>query len=80
MKHEIVICAKNGNCKSCAYVEFKSVRSRDSFSGQWMCRLFDIKLHTISGLIATLINENPHQCGECKLLIKRHLSTPEFQG
>lgn len=77
MKHEIVI---HDNCKSCCYVEFNPIRSHDSFSGQWMCRLFDVKLYLKSGLPATLFHDTPQKCSECNLLIKRHLSTHEFQG
>jgi len=68
------------NCKTCAYSLFAPVAFMNSFSGQWKCRLFSQDLFLSSGERAILKNEQPEQCGECKLLLKRHQETPEFQG
>ena len=85
MKHEIIITVDK-SCKTCSYVELKPVPMHNllqhisPFSGQWRCRLFDENLYSTSGQPATLKEDNPEQCGDCRLLIERHLATPEFQG
>jgi hypothetical protein len=75
-----IVTNKNESCKNCPYVVYEPVPFMNTFAGQWRCRLFNEDLYTRNFDKATLRNETPRQCIDCKEFIKRHLATPEFEG